>query len=78
MIIQVQMNEQSLRDALNKLGYVTEVIEVPVWRKAYHNRDELTIVSRLHVVEAGVKKPAKEFFEQLLDKSIINFIKNNK
>ena len=71
------MNEQQLAECLNKLGFSTEMVEIPTWRKAQHNRDELTTVVRLHVIDNGEKKPAKDFFEALLDKSLINLMSNN-
>jgi hypothetical protein len=78
MIVQIHLTDAQLTEFLKKTGYETEMIEVTEWRSAYHNRDEPVTFGRLHVVlPDGSKKPAKEFFEKLIDESIINIIKSN-
>jgi len=79
MILQLHLTDGQLADLLKEVGYETQMADVTEWRSEYHNRCEPVTVSRLHVVLSdGSKKPAKEFFEKLIDESIINIIKNNK
>lgn len=78
MIIQVHLSDAQLVDYLTLIGYQTEMVDVTEWRSEYHNRCEPITVSRLHVVLSdGSKKPAKEFFEKLIDETIINLLKQN-
>lgn len=79
MIVQIHLTDAQLADYLNLIGYETEMVDVPEWRNEYHNRCEPVTVTRLHVILSdGSKKPAKEFFEKLIDETIINLLKNNK
>jgi hypothetical protein len=77
MIIQVQITEEKLAEYITMLGYETAMFDVLEWRNEYHNRCEPYYVRRLHVVFSdGSKKPAKDFFEQIIDETIINLLKN--
>jgi hypothetical protein len=79
MIIQVHITNEQLAAYLKLIGYETEMVDITEWRSEYHNRSELYQVPRLHVVLSdGSKKPAKEFFEKLIDETIINLLKSNK
>jgi len=79
MIIQIHLTDTQLAEYLHLIGYITEMVDIPEWRTEYHNRCEPVTVARLHVVLSdGSKKPAKEFFEKLIDETIINLLKNNK
>jgi len=79
MIIQIQITDKQLAEYLELIGYKTEMVEVPKFRPAYHGRMEQYSTDELHVVLSdGSKKPAKEFFEKLIDETIINLLKNNK
>jgi hypothetical protein len=79
MIIQVHITNDQLAAYLKLIGYETEMVDVTEWRSAYHNRSEPYPTSMLHVVLSdGTKKPAKEFFEKLIDETIINLLKSNK
>jgi hypothetical protein len=79
MIIQIHLTDTQLEEYLKLVGYETQMVDVPEWRSEYHNRSEPVTVSRLHVVLSdGSVKPAKEFFEKLIDETIINLLKNNK
>ncbi len=79
MIVQIHLTDEQLASFLKMTGYETEMVDVTEWRSEYHNRCEPVTVNRLHVaLSDGSKKPAKEFFEKLIDESIINIIKNNK
>ena len=79
MIVQIHLTDAQLADYLKMVGYKTEMADETQWRSEYHNRCEPVTVSRLHVVLSdGSKKPAKEFFEKLIDETIINLLKNNK
>ena len=79
MILQLHLTDAQLTALLNEIGYKTEMVDVPGWRKEYHNRLEPYMIPRLHVVLSdGSKKPAKEFFETIIDEAIIDIIKNNK
>lgn len=78
MIIQIHLTDSILASYLEHIGYQTEMVEVTEWRNEYHNRCESYQVSRLHVVLSdGSKKPAKQFFEKLIDETIINILKSN-
>lgn len=79
MIIQIHLTDAQLADYLSLIGYQTEMVDTTEWRKEYHNGCEPVTVPRLHVVLSdGTKKQAKEFFEKLIDETIINLLKNNK
>lgn len=79
MIVQIHLTDSQLAEYLKLIGYETEMADETEWRSAYHNRCEPVTVTRLHVVLSdGSKKPAKEFFEKLIDETIINLLKNNK
>lgn len=79
MIIQIHLSDAQLAEYLAIIGYQTEMVDVTEWRSEYHNRSEPHQVPRLHVVLSdGSKKPAKEFFEKLIDETIINLLKQNK
>jgi hypothetical protein len=55
------------------------MVDMTSWRSDYHNRCEPVTIPHLHVVLSdGSKKPAKEFFETIIDQAIINIIKNQK
>lgn len=78
MIIQIHLTDQQLAAYLQMIGYQTEMVDVPEWRTQYHNRCDEHQVPRLHVVLSdGSKKPAKQFFEKLIDETIINILKSN-
>lgn len=79
MIIQIHLTDAQLAEYLKLIGYETEMADVTEWRSEYHNRCEPVTISRLHVVLSdGSKVPAKEFFETIIDETIINLLKNNK
>ena len=79
MIIQIHLSDYQLSAYLEMIGYRTEMVDITEWRSEYHSRCEPHQVPRLHVVLSdGSKKPAKEFFEKLIDETIINLLKNNK
>ena len=79
MIIQIHLSDTQLAEYLEIIGYRTEMVDVTEWRSEYHNRSEPYQVPRLHVVLSDdSKKPAKEFFEKLIDETIINLLKQNK
>lgn len=79
MIIQIHLTDAQLAEYFALTGYETTMVDVTKWRSEYHNRCEPHTVEQLHVVLSdGSKKPAKEFFEKLIDETIINLLKNNK
>jgi len=79
MIIQIHLTDAQLAEYLKLVGYETAMVEVTEWRSEYHNRCEPVTIPRLHVVLSdGSKKPAKEFFQTIIDEAIINILKSNK
>jgi hypothetical protein len=79
MIVQIHLTDSQLTNYLKIIGYETAMVDATEWRSEYHNRCEPVTVSKLHVVLSdGSKKPAKEFFETIIDEAIINIIKTNK
>lgn len=79
MILQLHLTDAQLTAMLAEIGYTTEMVDVTEWRSEYHNRCEQVTIDRLHVVLSdGSKKPAKEFFQTIIDESIINILKQNK
>lgn len=76
MIIQIHLTDAQLSEYLTLIGYQTEMVDTTEWRSEYHNRCEPVTVPRLHVVHSdGSKHPAKEFFETIIDETIINLLK---
>jgi len=76
MIVQLHLTDEQVAAMLNEVGYETGMVDETEWRSEYHNRCEPVTVSRLHVILSdGQTKPAKEFFETIIDEAIINIIK---
>lgn len=66
MIMKLHMSDNMLTDFFRKAGFKTELVEVPCWVPAYHNRSEETTRMELQVVVEGKKFPAAELFENIL------------
>lgn len=70
------MTDNQLADIMHQLGYKTDMRDVPVTVTIAHNRTDVALYPRLHVHNEGMWVEAQPFFEQLLDKSLINMIKS--
>lgn len=75
MLIQLHIPDTEVQRRLIALNYTTEIVQVPTFSKGHHNRDEFDTINELQVVHAnGVKVPAKEFLENLLDGAITDML----
>ena len=76
MILQLALTNQSLADCLHRLGYETEMRDIPEAVSISHNITEIQYFSRLHVMIDGEWKSAEKFFEKLLDESLLYMIES--
>lgn len=66
MIARLHLNDNMLTDFFRKAGFKSELVEVPCWVPAYHNKSEETTRMELQVNIKGKWFPAAELFENIL------------
>jgi hypothetical protein len=76
MIIRIAMTDEQLSQIFCELGYTTEKRDLPVAVQLTHGLTRVECYPRLHVLVSGQWTEAHPYFEQLLDKSLMQIIKS--